>query len=70
MRPYSAYELRPRVSRRYKCIAYLLNRQTQRNGNIFKVHADKRAADVHAGMSFDMLNHNRVAHSVIHGGCK
>ena len=52
MRPYSAYELRPRVSRRYKCIAYLLNRQTQRNGNIFKVHADKRAADIHAGMSF------------------
>ena len=68
--PYSAYELRPSICCRYKCIAYLLTRQSKRNGNIFKMHSDKRASDIQAGMSLDMLDHDRITHSVIHSCCK
>ena len=34
------------------------------------MHSDKRASDIQAGMSLDMLDHNGVAHSVIHSCCK
>ena len=44
--------------------------KADRNGNLLQVHADEGIADINSGISFDLLQCDRMLKGMVSGGCK
>lgn len=44
--------------------------KADRNGNLFKVHADEGIADINSGIGLDFFQGDRMLKGLVSGGCK
>ena len=51
-------------------LADLVIGKADRNGNLFKVHADEGIADINSGIGLDFFQSDRMLKGLVRGGCK
>ena len=52
------------------CLTDFVVGKTDRNGNLFKVHADEGIADINSGIGLDFFQGDRMLKGLVSGGCK